>query len=67
MRTEILIILSLFIILAALFGYLLSEGPADRFGTGGRLGSASSDQSNHYMRIEKLNKNQRLWINRYKP
>jgi len=59
------ILFGLCLLLCAAWVYLVYYAPAERFGDGGRLGSASSDGSNHYMRSEKLNKNQRLWLHRY--
>lgn len=53
-----------FIVLTSLliFYLLVVLSPAERFGAGGRLGSASSDNGYHYMRSESLNKMQKYRV-----
>lgn len=58
------ILFGLCVLLAAAYIYLVYSAPAERFGTGGRLGSASTDTNDHYMRSEKLNKNMSVWLHR---
>jgi|GEM_PF-5748679 len=61
----IYILFAIGLVLAAAYIYLIYSAPAERFGTGGRLGSASTDTNDHYMRSEKLNKNMSVWLHRY--
>lgn len=61
----IYILFAIGLVLAAAYIYLVYSAPAERFGTGGRLGSASTDTNDHYMRSEKLNKNMSVWLHRY--
>lgn len=62
MKTTYLLIAAIILIGVAIFYFLIVIAPAERFGTGGRLGSASCDNNNHYMRSEKLNKMQKVRI-----